>query len=530
MKPSAIFAQSTLLHLSSGSFSSFESQCADFSPSISNATVAVQEYIARGTNVTLIDNDKSCNRRFQIVDANFCRLALHVQTSERSSIVVEVWMPETWEAGRVLATGNGGVDGCIQYENLAYGNSHGFVTVGANNGHNGTSGAAFLNNSEVVIDFAHRSLHTSITLAKELSTQLYNQKYSKAYYIGCSLGGRQGIDAADRYPEDFDGVIAGSPASDFNNLYAWRAGFYTITGANTSSDFITSQKWIAIHDEVLRQCDRIDGVQDGILEDPSLCDFRPEVLLCDGATQNTTKCLTVSQLEIVKKIYSPLVDDNGDMLYPGMQPGSELRANTGLYAGNPWQPSVDWYRYVLLSDPSWDPATFNTAMAVLADTINPADIRTFPTSLAPFKAKEGKLIMYHGLQDQQITSFQSTRFYEHLARGMNATSSSLDEFYRFFKISGMFHCNSGPGAWTFGQGGGASAAGVGFERESNVLRAMVEWVEGGVPPETITGTKFVDDDADKGIFMEKKHCRYPLTNVYLGGNAGEAAAWECQMV
>jgi feruloyl esterase len=357
----------------------------------------------------------------------------------------------------------------------------------------------------------------------------YGKQYKKAYYLGCSLGGRQGIGAADRYPDDFDGIVAGSPASDFNNLYAWRASFYPITGKNTSANFIDAEKWSHIHDEVLRQCDTIDGVKDGIIEDASLCHFRPEAIKCvDGL--NTSQCLNTAQVDIVNKIYSPLYSTDGTLMYPAMQPGNELGARSGLYNGLPWSLSQDWYRYVLLNDSTWDASTFNLSTAMLADKINPSNIRTFPTTLAPFSETGGKLITFHGGQDQQISSFQGVRFYNHLERGMSATSSSLDDFFRFFRISGMFHCSSGPGAWAFGQGGGAPANGIGFEPEGNVLAAMVDWVENGRAPEVILGTKFNDDVVGKGIALQRRHCRYPRRNTYLGGNASEPGSWECRYV
>ena len=144
---------------------------------------------------------------------------------------------------------------------------------------------------------------------------------------------------------------------------------------------------------------------------------------------------------------------------------------------------------------------------MVAEALNPSNIRTWPSSLAPFRATGGKIISYHGGQDNQITSYNTERFYNYLARGMAATASELDDFFRFFRISGMFHCNSGPGAWVVGQGGGSSAAGVPFESPNNVLAALVNWVEEGVAPETIEGTKFVNDTVGLGVAFRWQHCR-----------------------
>ncbi|KAL9076013.1 MAG: hypothetical protein Q9157_003815, partial [Trypethelium eluteriae] len=417
---------------------------------------------------------------------------------------MELWLPETWQGGRVLASGNGGIDGCIEYENLAYGTQHGFATVAANNGHNGTGGHDFLNNPDVIIDYAWRSLHTSISQTKSLASKFYGNTYQKSYYIGCSLGGRQGIGAADRFPSDFDGIIAGSPAVDFNHLYAWRASFYPITGKSTSANFINASLWSTIHTEVLRQCDTLDGVQDGIIEDSSLCHFRPEALLCSNGT--TANCLSPAQVDIVNNIYSPFYGSDGKLIFPAMQPGNELLAASGLYSGMPWPLSQDWYRYVLLNQSDWDQATFDLADAMLADEINPSNIRTWPTTLEPFSSRGGKILTFHGGQDQQITSYNSPRLYNHLASGRDASSTQLDEFYRFFRISGMGHCEGGPGAWAFGQLGGSPAVGVPYEPSSNALAAIVDWVEKDEAPETMTGTKFVNDDPTMGISFQRNHC------------------------
>lgn len=178
-------------------------------------------------------------------------------------------------------------------------------------------------------------LHTITVAGKTLTNLFYDKAYKKSYYLGCSLGGRQGIKAADMFPSDFDGIVAGSPALDFNNLQSWRASFFPITGPANSSGFISEATWSTlIHGEVLNQCDGLDGVFDGIIEDPDLCNFRPEALLCKKNT--STNCLTAAQVEIVRQIFSPLYGENGTLIYPAMQPGSEILASQNLYAGKPF--------------------------------------------------------------------------------------------------------------------------------------------------------------------------------------------------
>lgn len=178
-------------------------------------------------------------------------------------------------------------------------------------------------------------LHTITVAGKRLTKLFYDKAYKKSYYIGCSLGGRQGIKAAEMFPGDYDGMVAGSPALDFNNLQSWRASFFPITGPANSSDFISTALWKnLIHDEILNQCDGLDGAIDGIIEDPSLCDFRSEALLC--GKNISTNCLTSTQVEMVRRIFSPFYGENGNLIYPAMQPGSENLASGNLYAGKPF--------------------------------------------------------------------------------------------------------------------------------------------------------------------------------------------------
>lgn len=223
----------------------------------------------------------------------------------------------------------------IDYSTLAYGASLGFAAVGANNGHNGTRGIPFYQNTEVVADYAYRSVHTGAVVGKQITKAFFGGKRNlKSYYLGCSTGGREGFKEAQDFPEDFDGIVAGAPAFDFNHLNAFSDHFFGILGTNTSATFVTPAMWAVIHTEVLKQCDGIDGAVDGIIEDPELCYFRPEALLCPAnQTMNSTSCLTSIQAAAVRRVYEPYYGQDGQLVYPRMQPGGELISAGLLYSG-----------------------------------------------------------------------------------------------------------------------------------------------------------------------------------------------------
>lgn len=502
----------------------FYSRCISFEPTryVANSTVNALEFISAGK--TLFFQNDSCTQQ-QTVSVDICRIALNISTSTKSGIISEYWLPANW-TGRVLASGNGGIDGCIKYADIDYGTSHGFSTVGSNNGHNGTGGSAFLHNNEVLKDYVWRSLHTITKAGKNITAAFYSAPAKRSYYLGCSGGGRQGIKAAEMFPGDYDGIVAGAPAVNFNNMTSWRAAFFGISGSSTSPNFINSSIWgDLIHGEVLRQCDAIDGVLDGIIEDPTLCKFRPEALLCPTNMNPGVDCLSLAQVEIVKKVFSPLYGSSGELVFPAMQPGSEILASQKLYAGAPFPYSLDWFRYVVYQNPNFDDTHFGVADITAAQALNPFNVQTYPSDLSHFgRSHNGKLLIFHGQQDNQITSFSSERFYNHLTRGTTLPSSQIDHYLRLFRISGMFHCNSGPGAWMIGQ---ATIGDTGFNPESNVLAATVRWVEEGIPPDTIEGTKFVNDVESEGVERRRRHCRYPYRNTYIGGNSSFSRSWSC---
>lgn len=403
---------------------------------------------------------------------------------------------------------------------MAYGTMLGFATVGANNGHNGTSGAAFLNNHEVLADFAYRSLHTGVVVGKKITTQFYPEGYRKSYYLGCSTGGREGWKSVQRFPQDFDGVVSGSPAFNFVNLNSWGLFLNKITGPMGSPTSLTELQWEAVQKEVVRQCDGIDGALDGLIEDPSLCQPILETLICTPQANSST-CLTGTQANSVRQVLSPFYGPDGTLYYPQMNPGVEASSFGLYYNGLPPLYPTQWYQDVVLNNPNWDYTTWTLDDAAIALAQDPFEIETYDANLAGFQNVGGRVLHYHGMQDPLISSESSKLYYRKVAESMNLGPSDLDEFYRFFTISGMAHCAPGTGASYIGQGIGTY---VSSDAEDNVLMAMVKWVEEGIAPETVRGSMMKDNKVE----YRRRHCRYPKRNVYRGhGRYEDENAWEC---
>lgn len=281
--------------------------------------------------------------------------------------------------------------------------------------------------------------------------------------------------------------------------------------------------WPIIHQDVLKQCDALDGYSDGVLEDPMLCNYTSKDLICGGNT--TTNCLTPLQSETVQKIFEPLYASDGSLVYPRMQPGSEILASFIQYNGMAFPYTVDYFRYALYNDPSWDPNTINTTDYENAARINPANIQTWKGDLSSVQQRGAKILHWHGQMDAIITSENSPRYYEHVSRTMGLKPAELDEFYRFFRVSGTGHCAGGDGASAIGQGGGSLAS---SDPTENVLMAVVDWVENGKAPETIIGTKWVNDTQSLGVDYKRAHCKWPKRNVFKGeGDPKALDSWKC---
>jgi feruloyl esterase len=368
-------------------------------------------------------------------------------------------------------------------------------------------------------------LHTGVVVGKQISKDFYGKTHHKSYYLGCSTGGRQGFKSAQDFPDDFDGIIAGAPALAFNNLTSWSGHFYTITGPANSSTFVTLPQWVMVHADVLKQCDGLDGYVDGIIEDSSRCQYDPSGLTCPEGTTNSTTCLTPTQVKTVKAVFAPLLNANGDLVYPRFQPGPEIIGAAVLFNGAPFPYTADWFRYVIYNDPSWDPSLLNSTDYDNAARINPFNIQTWKGDLSAVKKRGSKVIHWHGQADFIISSDNSPRYYEHVSSTMGLSPSKLDDFYRFFRVSGTGHCSGGDGAHAIGQ---SSAETNSYNPKENVLMALVDWVEKGNAPETLIGTKWVNNTQSLGVQFQRAHCKYPKSNKYKGkGNPDLLTSWEC---
>lgn len=417
----------------------------------------------------------------------------------------------------------------VGYSDMAYTSSMGFAVVGDNAGHNATSydGTAFWNDNEAVLDWVYRSRHAAVVAGKEVVEQYYGIPHNYSYYLGCSTGGRQGLKSAQTYPEDFDGIIAGSAASDLNHLIDWEGRFYLITGFGTDARSMSYDQWTFVHEQVLDQCDEaLDGVADGIVEDSSICDFNSTVLLC--SVSDDTRCLTQTQVTAVDNVYSQLYDQEGNLLYPRLSPGTELdAAGDGTLTGSVQATVHDWYAYAVWNNESWDAATLSQTDYTEADSLDEYHgyVSSFSGDLSAFKDAGAKLIMHHGMQDHVITGEQSMRYYIHVADTMGLDNTGMDDFLRFFRISGAGHCAVGDGAWMFGQSEATRAA------SDNIIWDLVDWVENDNAPDTLNGTKFVNDDPASGIEFERPHCRYPYRTTYDGaGDPNVTTSWTCKYI
>jgi feruloyl esterase len=338
--------------------------------------------------------------------------------------------------------------------------------------------------------------------AKAVIAAFYGEKAKLSYWVGCSAGGRQGLMEAQRFPDDFDGIIAGAPAADWTGRAASALRVHQALHKDPAS-YIPPEKYRLIHEAVLRACDARDGVSDGLLRDPTKCDYDLGWLACKG--EETTTCLTWPQVNAARAIYGLRVNKKSGREITGLMPGSELGWAT--WGGpQPFGIGLEHFRYVVFKDPTWDPLTFNFDTDLpKAEQIDHGTINAIDPNLARFFKHHGKLIQYHGWNDPQISPGASVNYY----MSVQATLGNVDASYRLFMVPGMAHCGGGEGPNTF-----------------DMLTALEQWVEHDQAPTRIIATHATNGQVDR----TRPLCPYPQFASYTrSGSTDDAANFVCRL-
>jgi feruloyl esterase len=438
-----------------------------------------------------------------IVLPAYCRVAAVLKPTPDSNIEIEVWLPATEWNGKFQAVGNGGWAGIISYPAMAAAVHEGYATASTDTGHKGADATFAPGHPEKVIDFSYRSVHSMTVTAKALIAAFYGKNPRLSYWNGCSTGGRQGLMSAQKYPEDFDAILAGAPANYENHLHAFDMSLGTAIRKEPGS-FLPAPKLALLNNAVIKACDTLDGVKDGLLSDPRKCKFDPATLLCRAGDNET--CLTAPQVEAVKKAYAPAQTKSGVLIYPGYAPGSE--AGWTMLTGaspDPAPVALGTYRYVLHEDPNWDWRNFDLDRDVAEVDKKAGHLNAIEPNLQAFKARGGKLLMYHGWNDVAISPLNSINYYSSVLAKMG---SGQDNWLRLFMVPGMGHCRGGPGP-----------------NQANFLAALERWRESGTAPEQITAYH----TANNNVEMSRPLCPYPKMAIWSGvGSTNDAANFVCK--
>lgn len=459
----------------------------------------------------------------------FCRVAGTLSPVPGSEIKFEVWLPaKTAWNGRFYGTASGGSLGSIQYAALTAPLARGFAAMAHDNGHVSANtyeqswafdSATGEVRKDKVIDFASRAQHVATVAAKQLTAAFYGEKPGHAYYVGCSQGGHHGMMEAQRYPGDYDGIVAGAHGGDWSGMMASEAWAAYQVFRNQRSGALSRDMLVKVSNRAIASCDALDGLVDGQIEDPRQCRFDPAVMQCGTGDAAADSCLTPAQVAAVKSIYQgPRKPGTQEQLAPGFVPGSEqfwpwddqLDLVSGSY--------YDFYRLILHRNPAWDFLSFDwnrdidegrAEWGAIYDAVDP--------DLGGFRRAGGKLILYHGWSDPLITPFLSVNAWEAMERRMGA--GEVATFARLFMIPGMSHCSAGP------------IGGTRDTQDAAWLTAIQRWVEEGIAPDasgprdTVIGRGDID-----GKTRSRPYCPYPKVARYNGrGDIDAAASFSCKM-
>lgn len=456
----------------------------------------------------------------------FCQVHGIIKPTPTSAIHFEVWLPEDGWNGRLQVVGNGGLAGTISYPAMAAALRNGFATASTDTGHTSSEPPTWLEDRERLVDYSFRGLHLTTVNAKRLIETYYSQMSRYAYYTGCSTGGKQGLMEAQRYPADFDGILAGDAANYWTHQMASEVWNGVVTSSPETN--LPRETLQFVQDAALAACDALDGAKDGLVSDPMRCTFDPGTLECKG--QDSSSCLTPAQVKAVRQVYSgPINPRTGESLYPGLYPGGELGwfpgpvINRDTTSGVSSQP---FWSFTLFDNPDWPFRSFDfdKDLARADEQLAPITNATDP-DLGEFRRLGHKLIYYHGAADPLIPAQNGINYYDTVVSAQGGLEPTLG-FFRAFLVPGLYHCSGGPGPIAFGTSGQPPADQA--DADHDILLALQRWVENGDAPSQVIGTKYVDNDPAKGIAFQRPLCAYPAVAVYKGsGDMNDAANFSC---
>ena len=455
---------------------------------------------------------------------DFCRVAVVSQPAPGSNIRIEVWLPgDSWN-GRLLGTGNGGGGGGIPYDQLALGVRRGFATVTTDLG-TSPNAKAVTDFPDRWADFGYRATHEMTIVAKRILARYYGKREAYAYFRGCSTGGQQALSEAERYGDDYDGIVAGAPANDRTHLHS--EFLWNYQAAHETPDSTVQPERIAfVTRSVIAACAGKDGGAPGdkFLTDPRTCKFNLESLpLC--SKDWVKNCVTSAQLQTLKKVYAgPTNPKSGERIYAPLPFGAESSSLGLAYQESDQLPGEQFYPFYWAFGTSWDPMSFNFSSdedrldQKLAPLLN-ADNH----DLSAFRTHGGKLIMFTGTADPIVPFPDAIQYYERVVsfmqkqRAANSSSKALEatqQFFRYYLVPGMGHCGGGPGLNDFGQRISS--------KDDDVLFRLEQWVEKGIVPDRILAK-----GSSSGRASERYLCPYPQFPDYVGGDPMSPASFRC---
>ncbi|TDZ13434.1 putative feruloyl esterase B-2 [Colletotrichum spinosum] len=449
-----------------------------------------------------------------------------------------LFLPDEWN-NDVLTVGNDGFEGGVNWPAMAAGVKYGFATLSTDGGHNSTANNLTwaLDDEDAREDFGIRALHGSYALALQVIRRYYSLPPEKSYFSGSGDGGRQGLKAAQQHPRDFNAIVVGAPEWWPSHQQSWRVSRGALNQPNDTK-ILDEGNFTVLADNIKKQCDASDGLEDGIVSNPANCTVDFSLFTCGGDSVNETSCLTAEQVEVAKAIYSDYEVD-GQKVFPGLAPGSEH--DWGYLLGNGSNISeiaVGYFQNFVYDDPEWDWKSYNDSIPEFANETNAGDLDVADFNLTTFASLGHKLIIYHGLADASAPANASIDFYEKVVNATGGDAEATRGWFRLFLVPGYGHTNTsvdapwyigGPGQWEQ-LANNTNATIPGFKNATyDVLSALVQWQVDGTAPESIIATTWTNStDASTEVLRQRPICAYPAEQKYKGeGDETKPESFEC---